>query len=175
MSVCRVLFVCFGNICRSPTAEAVFRKTVESRGLAGQFEIDSAGIAHRHTGKPPHNRAQEAAARRGIDLANLRGRQVDANDMAAFDYIIAMDRDNYRDLQHLAAAEHRHKIHLFLELSPNTEGDEVPDPYYGGADSFEQVLDLIERASADLLEYLIADLSAKNTGLCCREEDVQAV
>lgn len=155
MSVCRILFVCLGNICRSPTAEGVFRQIVQSRGLDARFEIDSAGTGDWHLGAPPDHRARHAAARRGIDLSGLRARQTSAADMAAFDYLIAMDRDNYTRLQHLAGAAHRHKVHLLLSLSPGADRDEVPDPYYGGEQGFDQMLDLIERACDDLLDYLV--------------------
>ena len=155
LSVCRVLFVCLGNICRSPTAEGVFRKTVQSRGLDARFEIDSAGTGDWHINSPPDQRARRAAARRGVDLDALRARQISAADLAAFDYLIAMDRDNYADLQRLAGAQHQHKVHLFLSFSAGAERDEVPDPYYGGAQGFDQVLDLIERASSDLLDHII--------------------
>ena len=155
MIVSRVLFVCLGNICRSPTAEGMFRKTVHSRGLDRQFEIDSAGTGDWHIGAPPDHRAQRAAARRGIDLSGLRARQADAADMARFDYIIAMDRDNHTSLTHLAGAQYRHKVHLFLDLSPGTDQDEVPDPYYGDEHGFDQALDLIEQASADLLAHIL--------------------
>ena len=155
MPACRVLFVCLGNICRSPTAEGVFRKTVESRGLGEAFEIDSAGTGDWHIGAPPDHRARHAAARRGVDLSGLRARQTGAADMAAFDYIIAMDRDNYASLIRLAGAQHRHKVHLFLDLSPGAGHDEVPDPYYGGEQGFDQALDLIEQASSDLLDHII--------------------
>ena len=155
MTVYRVLFVCLGNICRSPTAEGVFRQTVESRGLNQRFDIDSAGTGDWHIGSPPDSRAQSAAARRGIDLSNLRARQTSAADMAAFDYIIAMDRSNYVNLIHLAGEQYQHKIHLFLNLSPDCARDEVPDPYYGGDHGFDQVLDLIEQASKDLLDHIV--------------------
>ncbi len=154
MIVHRVLFVCLGNICRSPTAEGVFRKTVESRGLAGRFEIDSAGTGDWHLGAPPDHRAQRAAARRGIDLSGLRARRISAADLAAFDHLIAMDRDNHASLTRLAGAQHRHKVRLFLELSPGIDGDEVPDPYYGGEPGFDRALDLLEQASRDLHDHL---------------------
>lgn len=158
-TVHNVLFVCLGNICRSPTAEGVFRKIVESRGLARRFAIDSAGTGDWHIGAPPDERAQRAAARRGIDLSALRARQVDAADLAAFDYIIAMDCANRADLLRLAEARHRHKVHLFLDLSPNIDRDEVPDPYCGGEGDFEQALDLIEQASHNLLDHIVKQSS----------------
>jgi len=155
-TVHRVLFVCLGNICRSPTAEGVFRRLVEARELGARFEIDSAGTGDWHLGAPPDRRAQHAAARRGIDLSGLRARQTSAADMAKFDYIIAMDRANHADLTRLAGARHRHKVRLLLASSPHLGRDEVPDPYYGGDPGFDRVLDLIEAASRDLLEYIVA-------------------
>lgn len=155
MPVYRVLFVCLGNICRSPTAEGIFRKTVEARGLHRAFEIDSAGTGDWHIGAPPDHRARHAAARRGIDLSGLRARQANADDMAVFDYIIAMDHANYASLRRLAGARYRHKVHLFLDLSPGIDRDEVPDPYYGGEQGFDQALDLIEQASNDLLDHIV--------------------
>lgn len=151
-TVHRVLFVCLGNICRSPTAEGVFRAAVEARGLEARFEIDSAGTGDWHIGAPPDRRAQRAAARRGVDLSGLRARQIAAGDIARFDHIIAMDAANHADLTRLAGAEHRHKIRLLLAGS--NLGDEVPDPYYGGAAGFDQALDLIEAACAELLDRL---------------------
>ena len=157
MPVHRVLFVCLGNICRSPLAEGVFRKSVEARALdrAHEFQIDSAGTGDWHIGAPPDHRAQHAAARRGIDLSGLRARQADADDMNAFDYIIAMDNANYASLRRLAGARHRHKVHLFLALCPDIDRDEVPDPYYGDAQGFDEVLDLIEQACEGLLEHIV--------------------
>ena len=151
----RVLFVCLGNICRSPTAEGVFRKAVDARGLRNRFHIDSAGTGDWHIGAPPDRRAQHAAARRGVDLSQLRARQTSAGDMAKFDHIIAMDRANYASLTQLAGAQHRHKVRLLLDASPDIADDEVPDPYYGGAHGFDQALDLIEQACDDLLDALV--------------------
>lgn len=155
MSVCRILFVCLGNICRSPTAEGVLRHLAAARGVAAHFEIDSAGTGDWHIGAPPDQRAQHAADRRGIDLSGLRARQTTAADSAAFDYLIAMDGDNYADLQHLAGAAHQHKVHLLLAFSARADRDDVPDPYYGGEQGFDLMLDLIERACDDLLDHLI--------------------
>ena len=159
MPVHRVLFVCLGNICRSPLAEGVFRKSVEARALdkkfPHEFKIDSAGTGDWHIGAPPDPRAQHAAARRGIDLSGLRARQADADDMNAFDYIIAMDHANYASLRRLAGARHRHKVHLFLALCPDIDRDEVPDPYYGDAQGFDEVLDLIEQACEGLLAHIV--------------------
>jgi len=149
----RVLFVCMGNICRSPTAEGVFRHFVREAGLAERVEVDSAGTHAYHTNEPADRRANAAAERRGYSLADIRARRVQDKDFDTFDYIIAMDRDNLASLTEQADAEHHHKIRLFLEFASGHE-DEVPDPYYGGAAGFERVLDLIEDASRGLLGTL---------------------
>lgn len=143
----RVLFVCMGNICRSPSAEGVFRALVEGRGIADRFEIDSCGTLDYHTGDAPDPRAQKTAKGRGIDISGLRGRQYRMSDFAEFDYILAMDHDNLSVLKRACPAEHRHKLHLFCEYIPGRSNEEVPDPYYGGDSGFEQVYDLIEEAS----------------------------
>ena len=148
-----VLFVCMGNICRSPTAEGVFRHTVTEAGLEDLFEIDSAGTHAYHVGEPPDRRAQQAATRRGFSLADIRARRVVADDFEHFHHIIAMDEDNLVMLHEQADTVHRDKIRLFLEFGSGPE-TEVPDPYYGGATGFERVLDLVEDASRGLLEVL---------------------
>lgn len=148
-----VLFVCMGNICRSPTAEGVFRHFVQEAGLADRIKIDSAGTHAYHTGEPADRRASAAAERRGYSLADIRARRVQAEDFENFNYIVAMDRLNHVTLIDRADAEHHDKIRLFLEFS-STEEDEVPDPYYGGAAGFDRVLDLVEEASRGLLETL---------------------
>jgi len=142
-----------GNICRSPTAEGVFRHYVVEAGIADSVEIDSAGTHAYHVNEPPDRRAQAAAERRGISMSNIRARRVQIDDFERFDYIIAMDRDNLALLVEQADAQHHDKIRLFLEYSAGRE-DEVPDPYYGGAAGFERVLDLVEDASRGLLETL---------------------
>ena len=147
----KVLFVCLGNICRSPSAEGVFRKIVEEQGLHELIEIDSAGTHAYHVGSPPDTRAQEAASRRGVDMSNLVGRRVDAGDFYIFDYVLAMDQSNEYYLREMAPAEEIHKIELFLDYAPQRRESEVPDPYYGGHLGFEHVLDLIEDASEGLL------------------------
>ena len=148
-----ILFVCMGNICRSPTAEGVFRYFVEEAGLSESIEVDSAGTHAYHTNEPADRRAQAAAERRGYSMSDIRARRVRDDDFERFDVIIAMDRDNLATLVDQADAEHHDKIRLFLEYSAVQE-TEVPDPYYGGAAGFERVLDLVEEASRGLLETL---------------------
>ena len=150
-----VLFVCMGNICRSPTAEGVFRYFVQQAGLEEQIKIDSAGTHAYHVNEPADRRASAAAERRGYSLNEIRARRIQADDFARFDYIIAMDRLNHVTLVDQADAEHHDKIRLFLEFASAQE-DDVPDPYYGGAAGFERVLDLVEEASRGLLETLKA-------------------
>lgn len=150
----RVLFVCMGNICRSPTAEGVFRKLIEAAGYAERIEIDSAGTHGYHVGHPPDARAQAAARRRGVDISGLRGRQATAQDVVGFDYVLAMDQDNAAHLRALSPPEHAHKIKLFLEYASRSTERAVPDPYYGGVSGFDRVLDLIE----DAAEGLLADI-----------------
>ncbi len=149
----RVLFVCMGNICRSPTAEGVFRHFAEQAGLSGQLDIDSAGTHAYHSGEPPDHRARAAAERRGMSLEGIFARRVTADDFERFDYVIAMDEDNLERLRAEAPAHHHDKLRLFLEFGASGER-EVPDPYYGGAAGFERVLDLVEEASRGLLETL---------------------
>jgi len=149
----RVLFVCMGNICRSPTAEGVFRYFVEEAGLSESIEVDSAGTHAYHTNEPADRRAQAAAERRGYSMSDIRARRVRDDDYERFDVIIAMDRDNHSMLVDHADAAHHDKIRLFLDFSAVQES-EVPDPYYGGAAGFERVLDLVEEASRGLLETL---------------------
>ncbi|WP_027910373.1 low molecular weight protein-tyrosine-phosphatase [Pseudomonas sp. URMO17WK12:I4] len=146
----RVLFVCLGNICRSPTAEAVMRQRLQQAGLAERIELDSAGTGDWHVGKAPDSRTQQAASRRGYDLSSLRGRQVSVDDFARFDLILAMDSANLRDLQRIRPANARAELDLYLRRFELAE-DEVPDPYYGGSEGFEHVLDLLEQASDALL------------------------
>ena len=150
----RVLFVCMGNICRSPTAEGVFKHIVEQSELAGCVVSDSAGTHDYHIGDPPDLRAQAAAARRGYDLSSLRGRQVSRSDFSEFDYVLAMDETNRRLLAKLCPQQHTHKLKLFMEFAGDPAVHEVPDPYYGGAQGFERVLDMVERASHGLIAHL---------------------
>lgn len=146
----RVLFVCLGNICRSPTAEGVLRHKLHEAGLQARVEVDSAGTGDWHVGKAADLRTRQAAQQRGYDLSALRGRQVQAADFNAFDLILAMDTSNLRDLQQLRPDNATAELDLFLRRY-QLQLDEVPDPYYGGADGFEQVLDLIEQACEGLL------------------------
>ena len=154
----RILFVCMGNICRSPTAEGVMRRLVEDAGLADRISVESAGTGAWHAGNPPDRRATVAARRRGIALAGA-ARQVTPEDFRDFDLLIAMDRENLRDLLALAPDEAgSEKVRLLREFDPASEGDlDVPDPYYGGDDGFEHVLDLVEAACRGLLDALRAD------------------
>jgi protein-tyrosine phosphatase len=148
----RVLFVCMGNICRSPTAEGVFRTLVEKQGLSNRFEIDSAGTTGYHAGEAPDKRAQNAARKRGYDLSRIRARQVNSKDFSYFDYILAMDKDNLAQLKAMMPGNSKAVVRLFLDYAKNVDTKEVPDPYYGGADGFEHVLDLIENASVGFLK-----------------------
>jgi low molecular weight protein-tyrosine phosphatase len=147
----RVLFVCLGNICRSPTAEGVFRKLVRDEKLEHLFEIDSAGTHAYHIGEPPDERARAACARRGIDIGRLRGRKAVSADIEKFDYVLAMDRENYEDLRDICPPGHEARIRLFMEFAADRPEQEVPDPYFGGASGFDRVLDMIEDAARGLL------------------------
>jgi protein-tyrosine phosphatase len=153
----KVLFVCMGNICRSPTAEGVFRQLVERAGLADRITIDSAGTGEWHIGSPPDPRACKAAAKRGYDLTALRGRQVSRKDFSDFDYVIAMDDENVRALKRLSPREHVHKVKRFTDFC-STGACSVPDPYAGGPQGFELVLDLVEDAAQGFLRHIRAEL-----------------
>jgi protein-tyrosine phosphatase len=150
----KILFVCLGNICRSPTAEAVMRGILARERPKLAMTLDSAGTANYHPGAPPDRRSQAAARRRGYELSDLRARQVQDEDFAIFDLILAMDRRNLQDLLQVAPREAHGKIQLFLDYAPEQQVREVPDPYYGGPNGFDDVLDLIEAASLGLLERL---------------------
>ena len=151
MSRVKVLFVCMGNICRSPTAHGVFRHLVESEGLSHVIEIDSAGTHAYHIGNPPDTRSMATARKRGIDLSDLRARQVDLGDFYHYDYILAMDDYNHQLLVEQAPKEMLTKVALFLSYAPELGKTEVPDPYYGGPNGFEHVFDLVQAASEGLL------------------------
>jgi protein-tyrosine phosphatase len=150
----KILFVCLGNICRSPSAEAVFRAIAAREAPDLHLEIDSAGTAGYHVGDAPDSRSQAAALRRGYDMAPLRARIVEERDFERFDLILAMDTNNLEVLRRRAPAQYRERVRLFLEFAPECGFDEVPDPYYGGPAGFEQVLDLVEEASRGLLSHL---------------------
>lgn len=154
MNKTKILFVCMGNICRSPTAHGVFESMLEQTGIAHVIEVDSAGTHAYHVGDPPDSRAQDAAERRGYRLEHLRARKVDSGDFLTFDHILAMDQANYRHLTELAGPEHQHKIRLFMDFAEDLPESEVPDPYYGGPKGFDRVLDMIEAASAGLIAAL---------------------
>lgn len=153
----KVLFVCLGNICRSPTAEGVFRALVAEEGLSGDIQTDSAGTGSWHVGASPDKRAQQAALKRGIDLSDLRARQARPKDFVTFDYVLAMDRSNYADLSNLCPPGYEDRLHMFLTFAENTQVEEVPDPYYGAADGFGYVLDLCMAASRGLLAEIRRD------------------
>lgn len=147
-----VLFVCMGNICRSPTAHAVFERLVEQAELADRIRIDSAGTHAFHVGNPPDERAMRAAIARQYRMDHLTARQVTAEDIAEYDYVLAMDLANLEIMQSLADEALRDKPQLFMSYAPDYGLDEVPDPYYGGGNGFEQVLDMVEAAAGNLLE-----------------------
>lgn len=154
-----VLFVCLGNICRSPISQGVFEDLLRREGLEGEVFVDSAGTGAWHIGHPPDERGQERAGRRGIHLSGQRARQVTPEDCQRFDYVVVMDWDNYESVSSLC----RHstvEIRLFLDYASGIEQEEVPDPYYGGPDGFEHVLDLVEAASRGLLD----DIREKHLG-----------
>ena len=151
-----VIFICMGNICRSPTAEAVFRQKAEAAGIGGEVIIDSAGTHDYHVGHSPDERAVKAARSRGYDMSGLRARQVSREDFRKYDYILAMDRQNLAVLQQIAGPELQSKARLFMEYSSEFLEKEVPDPYYGGMRGFENVLDRVESASSGLLKAILA-------------------
>ncbi|ODR97366.1 phosphotyrosine protein phosphatase [Methyloceanibacter superfactus] len=158
----RLLFVCLGNICRSPMAEGVFRRAAEEAGLLHLFEIESAGMGDWHKGEPPDHRAQKAARARGIDISGQAARKVEIEDFDAFDLVLAMDASNVADLYDIAPHAARHKIRRFLEYAPYGETYDVPDPYFGGPEGFDHALDLIEAAAQGLLADLTAETSEKS-------------
>ena len=153
----RLLFVCLGNICRSPMAEGVFRRVAEDEGAMHDFEIDSAGMGNWHAGQAPDTRAQAAALTRGVDISAQCARQVRAEDFARFDLLLAMDRSNHADLMSLAPKDAQHKVRYFLDFARHVGTKDVPDPFYGGNEGFDHALDLIEAASRGLLEALRKD------------------
>jgi protein-tyrosine phosphatase len=150
----KVLFVCMGNICRSPTAHGVFRHLVQEAGLSARIEIDSAGTHGYHVDEPPDARTQETALARGVDISDLRARRAEPEDFLHYDYILAMDQDNYHSLSRICPRGMERKLLLFLDFAPELKRREVPDPYYGGQRGFDQVFDMVEAAAAGLLEHI---------------------
>lgn len=153
-----VLFVCLGNICRSPSAEGVFRQLASQQGIADKLRIDSCGTGNWHIGKAPDVRATEAAGRRGVDISELRARQISVEDLDGFDYVLVMDRENLADVRDLWHQNGGTEPRLFLEFGDSRQA-EVPDPYFGGEDGFERVLDLIDDASRGLLDDILRRLA----------------
>ena len=147
----KVLFVCMGNICRSPTAHGVFQKLTNDQGLSHLIEVDSAGTHAYHVGEPPDHRSQTAALARGYDLSSQRARKVKSADFEHFDYVVAMDESNFAMLEENCPVGQEHKVSLFLDFAPQLPESEVPDPYYGGAQGFKHVLDLVEAAADGLI------------------------
>lgn len=158
----RLLFVCMGNICRSPSAEGVFRRVLADKAPHLQIEIDSAGTHDYHVGRPPDRRAVEAALRRGVDLSKLRARQVAREDFERFDLILVMDEENLTALHAVAPVQYRDRIRLLMDFAPDAPSRHVPDPYYGGLRGFEEVLDLLEEASEGLLAVLSQELTTQH-------------
>lgn len=159
----RVLFVCLGNICRSPTADGVFRKLAAEAGLAAVVESDSAGTSDYHEGEPPDSRAVAAALRRGIDLSAMRARPLSPADFVSFDHVLAMDQPVLRHLtamHRLVGSAAQSKIGLFLDHAPALPVREVPDPYLGGDEGFEEVLDLVEAGARGLIEKIRRERAA---------------
>jgi protein-tyrosine phosphatase len=153
-AVVKVLFVCMGNICRSPTSQAVFEKLVNDAGLAAKIRSDSAGTHAYHVDNPPDKRAQAIAKNRGYDLSHLRARRAEALDFEEYDYIVAMDYLNVEHLHEICPPGHEDKIRLLMQFAVNRAEEEVPDPYYGARSGFERVLDLVEEASRGLLTQI---------------------
>jgi protein-tyrosine phosphatase len=154
MTTTKVLFVCMGNICRSPTAEGVFTKLIQERRVDKQFRVDSAGTHSYHVGDAPDLRAQRAARERGVELSHLRARKVRATDFEEFDYLLVMDDDNHAHVMAICPPEHKDKVSYFLSYAPQLNIREVPDPYYGGRNGFEKVLDMVELAAEGFLAHV---------------------
>lgn len=157
-----VLVVCTGNICRSPTGEGVLRHIAEKRGLADRIEIRSAGTHDYHVGEGPDPRTVKHAGKRGYDLSALRASQVSGEDFHRYDYILAMDRGHLRILRGLAPGDSRARLGMFLEASARWKGEDLPDPYYGGVEGFERVLDMVEEAAERWLDRIEAELDPSN-------------
>jgi len=158
----RILFVCLGNICRSPMSEGVFRRVAEDAGMAHLFEIDSAGMGDWHKGEAPDARAQKAALNRGVDISGQSARKVELEDFEDFDLVLAMDGSNIADIYDIAPQAARDKIRRFLDYAPHLGTQDVPDPYYGGVTGFDHALDLIEAAAQGLLAELTQKTEKKD-------------
>jgi protein-tyrosine phosphatase len=156
----RILFVCLGNICRSPMAEGVFRRMAQEQGVLDLFEIDSAGLGQWHIGQAPDARAQSASLKRGIDISGQSARQVKHGDFARFDLVLAMDGENYQELVQLAPSDARHKVRRFLDFAREARTKNVPDPFFGAPKGFDHALDLIEQAARGLLTSLLTEAAA---------------
>lgn len=154
MSAAKILFVCTGNICRSPTAEGVFRAVVEKAGLSSLYATDSAGTHGYHVGDPPDPRSCAAAAVRGYDIGGLRARRLERLDFETFDLMLAMDRGHLQIMKEKAPRDARVRLSLFMDYAPGSQGRDVPDPYYGGLQDFEKVLDMVEQGVEGLLSFL---------------------
>lgn len=152
--VIKVLFVCTGNICRSPTADGVFRTMVSKAGLGSHIKVDSCGLSGYHVGEQADSRSREMAASRGYDLSPIRSRKISPTDYSDFDYILAMDDGHLADMQRQSPVQHHHKLSLFLDHHPDRKGQSVPDPYYGGINGFVSVFDMIEETSKALLAHI---------------------
>ena len=157
MNSYRVLFVCLGNICRSPTAQAIFEKRIVEHGLEDFFRIDSCGTGSWHIGKMPDSRAMEAAAKRGYSLNHIRARKMQIKDFDDFDYFVAMDRENLKEIERLCPEKFRGNVVLFSSFIKNSKLVDVPDPYYGGERGFDEVIDMIELGSSDFLKTILND------------------
>lgn len=157
----KVLFVCMGNICRSPTAEGIFRKMLKERRLDGRVEVDSAGTHGYHVGESPDPRTQRAAAARGYDLSNIRARKVTPPDLEYFDLVLAMDQNNLEVLRCMCPPELAERLDLFMRYARNFDDDEVPDPYYGLGHGFDLVIDMVEDAAKGLIDELEKRLPPK--------------
>jgi len=155
----KVLFVCMGNICRSPTAHGVFENMIKAEDMVGDVEVDSAGTHAYHVGEMPDTRSSQCATERGVDLSYIRARRVEVSDFDYFDYILAMDADNLSILKSMSPTQHKEKVSLFLDFASDRTESEVPDPYYGGERGFDHVFDLVESASKGLLEDIKKSLS----------------
>jgi protein-tyrosine phosphatase len=170
-----ILFVCLGNICRSPIAEGVFRHITIQAGVYANYRIDSAGLGSWHVGQPPDRRAQDALAARGIDISDLRARQVTREDFEAFDLILAMDKANRQGLLKLAPKQHQDKVRLFMDCARNFGVHEIPDPFFGDKESFDYVVQLIDAASRGLLRSLTVKPPAAQQGQTQQGQQSQAI